>query len=292
MTKSTLLHLRLPFSFFLLPIFLLAACAAPEIDWMNFLLAFVSLHVFLYPAANAFNSHYDRDTDSIGGLKEPPAVEKELLPVSLAFDLIALVIALAISWQFAAALALYSLCSKLYSHGKIRLKKRPIASWLGTSVVQGAFIFLASYYAIQSSGRINAAPSTGTFLLASFTSLILFAFYPITQIYQHEEDARRGDKTLSMVLGVKGTILFSGTIFMLAGAIVITYLALELGAMTALNFSALMTPAILEFLAFALAVMKDERNADYERTMKTALLSAVGMNLFCLQLLIVGEKLI
>ena len=39
---------------------------------------------------------------------------------------------------------------------------------------------------------------------AILSSLLLFGSYPMTQIYQHEEDARRGDKTLSLKLGIQG----------------------------------------------------------------------------------------
>jgi 1,4-dihydroxy-2-naphthoate octaprenyltransferase len=52
-------------------------------------------------------------------------------------------------------------------------------------------------------GRALKAPLP---LEAAILSALFFAgSYPLTQIYQHEEDARRGDLTLSRVLGVAGT---------------------------------------------------------------------------------------
>ena len=99
-TKSTLLHLRLPFSFFLMPVFLFAVSVSPVVDLLPLCLSFFILHFLIYPASNSFNSYYDRDEMSIGGLEKPPPVTKELLHVSLILDGIALVLSLFISWQF------------------------------------------------------------------------------------------------------------------------------------------------------------------------------------------------
>ncbi len=41
-------------------------------------------------------------------------------------------------------------------------------------------------------------------------TLVLWANYPMTQIYQHDEDFKRGDITLSYRLGIKGTFVFTG----------------------------------------------------------------------------------
>jgi hypothetical protein len=78
-SKSTLLHVRLPFSWFLLPVYMMALTFAPSIDLKNAALVFVMLHIFLYTASNGFNSYYDRDKESIGGLRNPPPVTSDLL---------------------------------------------------------------------------------------------------------------------------------------------------------------------------------------------------------------------
>src|SRR5208282_1266814 len=100
------------------------------------------IHIFLFPASQAFNSFYDRDVGSIGGLKKPPPVEKDLLFTSIVFDVIALISSFFINAFFAAAVFIYGICSKLYSYDKIRLKKKPVVSWLGVGLLQGSFIFL------------------------------------------------------------------------------------------------------------------------------------------------------
>jgi UbiA prenyltransferase family. len=112
-------------------------------------LVFIILHLLLYPASNSYNSYYDRDTQSIGTLKHPPPVEKELLFVSLALDAAAVLLGLLISWLFATAVLFYGLASKAYSHNKIRIKKWPVVSLIGVGLTQGAVTFLMTYFGIQ-----------------------------------------------------------------------------------------------------------------------------------------------
>jgi 1,4-dihydroxy-2-naphthoate octaprenyltransferase len=288
MTKSTFLHLRLPFSLFLLPIFLLAASLAPEIDWRNFALAFAAFHLLLYPAANSFNSYYDRDNGSIGLLETPPPVEKELLAVSLLLDLLALLLGLLVSWRFAAGLAVYSVCSKLYSHPGIRLKRRPVASLLGIGLVQGGLCFVLTLDAVQPHGGIRL-PNAEQCLAALLCSLTLFGFYPLTQIYQHEEDARRGDKTISLLLGTRGTLILSGTLCGSAAFGFLLLLARFQGLATAGLFLAALLPATAYFLLWTRRCLRDPKAADYRSAMRLSFLGTMGMNVFCALLL--GESL-
>ena len=50
---------------------------------------FVVLHLLAYPASNGYNSYYDRDEGSIGGLRTPPKVSPELLHLVWLFDALA-----------------------------------------------------------------------------------------------------------------------------------------------------------------------------------------------------------
>jgi len=47
---------------------------------------------------------------------------------------------------------------------------------------------------------------SGGLVLVGFCPLFA-ALYPLTQIYQFEEDARRGDRTLARALGVRGSLI-------------------------------------------------------------------------------------
>jgi 4-hydroxybenzoate polyprenyltransferase len=50
--------------------------------------------------------------------------------------------------------------------------------------------------------------TTGRLVLVGFCPLFA-ALYPLTQIYQFEEDARRGDRTLARTLGIRRSLLIA-----------------------------------------------------------------------------------
>lgn len=121
-SRSTWLHLRIPFSYFLLPVFLFALGVSPNFTESRLLWSFLIVHLLLYPASNGFNSYFDKDEKSIGGLSNPPPVKVGLYYVSLLFDGFAIVLGLKISVLFASMLLIYGLVSKAYSHPAVRLK--------------------------------------------------------------------------------------------------------------------------------------------------------------------------
>jgi 1,4-dihydroxy-2-naphthoate octaprenyltransferase len=132
-TKSTLLHLRIPFSFFLMPIFGFALCLLESVSLLNFFLIFGIWHLLVYPASNGYNSYFDKDEGSIGGLKSPPPVTKNLYYVSLFLDVLALFLCFFINIIFFVGVLMYGLASKAYSHPLIRLKKYPFWGLLTVS---------------------------------------------------------------------------------------------------------------------------------------------------------------
>ena len=67
-------HLRLPFQLTLAPLFLWGFLLADGQIGVRAVLAFVSLHLFLYPGITAFNSAYDRDQGPVAGMARPPLV--------------------------------------------------------------------------------------------------------------------------------------------------------------------------------------------------------------------------
>ena len=90
-----LAHLRLPFQLTLAPIFLWGALlSGGEWTWAT-TLAFVSLHLFLYPAATAFNSAYDRDVGPVTGLERPPEAPPRLAGFALVWAVPGAALALA-----------------------------------------------------------------------------------------------------------------------------------------------------------------------------------------------------
>src|SRR6478752_2614637 len=153
LSLSSWLHLRIPFSYFLMPVFLFALAISPNPTNHSVLWAFLVIHLLLYPASNGYNSYFDKDEKSIGGLKNPPPVNKGLYQLSLILDLLAVVLSfIMINVLFTIMIIIYGLISKAYSHPFIRLKKYPIWSWLLIFVFQGFFSLLMCYVGINGFG--------------------------------------------------------------------------------------------------------------------------------------------
>jgi 1,4-dihydroxy-2-naphthoate octaprenyltransferase len=279
-TRSTLLHLRIPFSFFLLPVFLFALALTPNHNGERMLLVFLSLHLFLYPSSNGYNSYYDKDEESIGGLKRPPKVSKDLLGWSLVFFGIALALGAWINWEFASMLGLYGLVSMAYSHPSVRLKKYPWISWAIAGLFQGYFTFAMAYAGLSNLGwEVLLKPHV---LIPGFlTSLMLWGNYPLTQVYQHGEDARRGDRTLSLLLGIKGTFIFSALLFAGTTAAFIWYFLGKGQSHIVGYYLAAMAPIGLFFLLWMGFIFREsEKYATYSWAMGMNFLSAIALNAF------------
>lgn len=285
MKKSTLLHLRLPFSFFLLPVFLFGAAVSAGFSWQHFALAFFILHFLLYPASNAYNSFFDKDEQSIGGLKHPPAVSRELHAVAWILDVVGLLLGLFISWQFVLMLLIYGLVSKAYSHPAIRLKKMPVAGWLAAGFFQGYFTFLMVVLGLQDLTFPDLIHLKYQ-LAGGLCTLLLFGSYPMTQVYQHDEDNRRGDMTMSIVLGIKGTFHFTAIFFMVSVSLFFWFFTWYYEYSIGWIFLGCLLPVLIYFTVWYIEVKKNPENADFDRTMRLNFLSGVCLNVFFLWLLV------
>ncbi len=277
--KSTWLHLRIPFSFYLLPVFVFACAVAKPYDWLAVALVFTILHFFLYPASCGYNSWFDKDEQSIGGLEKPPAVEKELYWVSLAFDAIAVALGLFIGWQFAIMLVIYGLASKAYSHPFTRWKRLPLTGWFVAGFFQGYFTFLMVVMGVTGA-QASELWTPQLQWPALLTSALLWGSYPMTQVYQHEEDGKRGDETISRKLGVLGTFHFTAICFLLASAGFVWYFVAFFGFAPAVAFAVAMSPVLVFFVWWYFKVRNRLAAADFKNTMQLNLYSAVCLNLF------------
>jgi 1,4-dihydroxy-2-naphthoate octaprenyltransferase len=274
MKRSTLLHLRIPFSFFLMPFYAFAVSQTDQLDLFNLVISFLAVHLFLYPASNGYNSYFDRDEASIGGLEKPPAVEKELYYISLLFDLAAIGMGLLISIDFGFMLLLYGLASKAYSHPQIRFKKYPYAG-LGIVVIfQGYFTYAMSVIGLTGSG-IEMAGDPEVVLPGFLCSMLLCGSYPMTQIYQHEEDKKRGDLTISRVLGVKGTFIWTAVFFFIATVFFIQFLFSRHEMLISLLFPVFLSPVLFYFLFWFRKILLKKDDADWKGTMRLNKISSV-----------------
>jgi 4-hydroxybenzoate polyprenyltransferase len=271
--KDILLHFRLPFSFFFMPVYWFAISQAPNVGVSKATWIFIILHIFVYPASNAYNSYFDKDEGSIGGLEKPPAVDKKLFWAAWIVDVLAIIISFfAISQLFALLIFIYGLVSKAYSNDVIRLKKYPILSWFIVGLFQGAFTYLSIILVFEP----NIESLKPQILPALISTLMLWAVYPMSQIYQHEEDAKRGDTTMSILLGIRGTFIFTAIIFSVAFAGFFFYFPQN----DFLILSIFNLPTLAFFGWWFLKAFKDKNQANFKNTMWLNLLASICLNGF------------
>jgi 4-hydroxybenzoate polyprenyltransferase len=289
--SSILLHLRIPFSFFLMPVYLFALAISPNFGESRLIWSFVIIHLLLYPASNAYNSYFDKDEKSIGGLKNPPPVNKGLYYTSLGFDLLAIILGyLKVNLLFAIMLLIYGLISKAYSHPSIRLKKYPIVGWLTIGIFQGLFTFLMCYVGINGF-ELNNLTQAKVLVPAFLTSVMLWGNYPMTQVYQHEEDAKHGDKTISLLLGIRGTFIFVQALFAIATICFVIYFYQFHTMSLAYVFLVALAPVVLFFMYWFYHVWKDASQANFSYTMWLNFISSFCLNAFFLYFWITSSHL-
>ena len=282
--KSTIKHLRLPFSFFLMPVFLFALSQASIIHWETTITAFVILHLFIFPSSNGYNSYQDQDETSIGGLKYPPKVTRNLFFVSLLLDIIGILSAFFISAYFSLFILIFVLMSRAYSYRKVRLKKYPFIGFLTVFIFQGAFVYLMAFTAITDfSVRIF---TSGNIICMIVSSLFIGSIYPLTQIYQHEADKNDGVISISYKLGYAGTFIFSAALFSIATVFLFYYFTFKDQKINLILFSFIMLPVIIKLSAWFFKVRKDNSNANFENTMTMNLLTSACMNTYFLLLIL------
>ncbi len=278
---NTIKLLRFPFSIFLLPVSLFAFFYIhPKLDFDLFLVLFI-WHVLVFPASNGYNSYNDRDEGPIGGLAAPPKPTKTLLNLCNVMDGMAIVLSFMINFNFAFFVAVYIIFSRLYSWRLVRLKKFPVIGFLVVFVFQGAWIFCADILALSSYQLLCYPRVIFSAIAASF---FIGTIYPITQIYQHEADRKDGVQTLSMLLGLRGTFIFSAISFSLATLLV--YLSFVDTLNVFFMFNLVMLPATLFFLIWALRSFKNSTHVNFKNAMIMLVLSSFLNNLFFIILLL------
>ncbi len=213
--KSTVKHLRLPFSFYLMPVFLFALSQAGSINWLTTAIAFIILHLFIFPSSNGYNSYQDRDETSIGGIKHPPKVTRNLYFATFFLDFVGVLGALFVSVYFSLFVLIFVLMSRAYSNRNVRLKKYPVIGFLTVFIFQGAFVFLMATSAIAPFS-VETFFTLNNLICMIVASLFMGSVYPLTQIYQHEADKKDGVISISYKLGYIGTFVFSAVLFAIA----------------------------------------------------------------------------
>jgi 4-hydroxybenzoate polyprenyltransferase len=157
--------------------------------------------VFLNGGTLAINSVFDKDEGDIGYLNAPPALPRYLLHFSLVLLFGGQVLAFLLPLGFRIAYAICLVLSILYSVPPFRFKAVAGVDWV---INMWGFGTLTPYAAWAATGR-PLDLGHGLVLLAFCP---LFAgLYPLTQLYQFDEDRRRGDRTLALILGMRASLL-------------------------------------------------------------------------------------
>jgi len=188
-------------------------------------LALVIWVVFLNGGTLAINSVFDKDEGDIGYLNSPPALPRYLLHFSWALQIVGQALAFLLPAGFRIAYAICFVLSILYSVPPFRFKAVAGVDWV---INMWGFGTLTPYAAWAATGR-PLDIGHGLVLLAFCP---LFAgLYPLTQLYQFDEDRRRGDRTLALILGMRASLVVATLCTLLAfGLLAWAMLLLHVGA--------------------------------------------------------------
>ena len=288
-SKAAIQHLRLRFSLLLLPVFLLSVYGVVSFSDNSSTLvldglfyAFFIWHLCIYPASNAFNSYQDQDAASIGDLKNPLIADRSVLYISIILNAIGLIAAYLINPFFMAFILVYIISSQVYSWRKIRLKRFPIVGFLVIFAFQGFWVLVANRFACN----ISSIDMKSYCLLGLAASFMFGGGYPITQIYQHTQDKEDGVKTISMLLGIRGTLIFS-VIMNVIGLAILGFVVIQnQGWLYMALYLLILAPSLYYFSKWAAQVFKVESKANFENVMRMTWISAICNNIAILVLLL------
>ena len=151
----------------------------------------------------AINSAFDRDEGDIAYLRAPPNPPPHLFTFGAALMVFGLGVAAALPLVYWQAYACCVGLSVLYSVPPMRLKAVAGIDWFINMWGFGTITPFAGWAA-------TGLPVTGVGETVLLAFCPLFAgLYPLTQLYQLEEDRRRGDRTLASALGPRGSVALS-----------------------------------------------------------------------------------
>jgi lycopene elongase/hydratase (dihydrobisanhydrobacterioruberin-forming) len=148
----------------------------------------------------AINSVFDKDEGDIGYLNAPPPLPRHLLAFSVGLLAGGQLLAFALPPAFRVAYAICFVLSILYSVPPFRFKAVAGVDWV---INMWGFGTLTPFAGWAATGR----PLDAGHALVLLAFCPLFAgLYPLTQLYQMEEDGRRGDRTLALLLGLRASL--------------------------------------------------------------------------------------
>jgi 1,4-dihydroxy-2-naphthoate octaprenyltransferase len=227
----------------------------------------------------------DRDVSPIGGLSQPMQPTKQLFYTTIFMDLLAFALSFLISNYFVFGVLCYILASRAYSYRGIRLKKYPIIGYLVVLIFQGTLVFFLSYYGCSADKDISIP------IWALFAATCLIGgSYPLTQVYQHEEDKADGVRTISMLLGKKGTFIFCSIVFALATFFLFLLYKQAATLWAFWLFIICMGPMVWFFVRWMKQVWKDGQQANFSNSLRMNILAAL-CTIICFSILIIKNNI-
>lgn len=253
---------------------MLAGLFLENINWQQFWLQFLNVHVLLFGGATAYNSWWDKDDGPIGGLKSPPKMNRWMWPASMGMQYIGLAWAVTVGWNYAIIYALSMLFFWLYSTPLARWKGKPVRSIIAIGISTGTNSFLLGFLAA------GGYPITfSEDLIAIGVAAVILSLYPVSQVYQTKEDAKRGDHTFAGAYGLIGVKWFY-TILFFVGILILTLMLRE-----ALGFLGTIFGVVgyLAYLAIAVIVWRLEGDAsEYGKVMRVKFMASFSFVIFIL----------
>jgi 4-hydroxybenzoate polyprenyltransferase len=213
----------------------------------------------------ALNSAFDRDEGDIGYLDSPPPIPRHLGLVSFVLMMVGQLLALSLGSGFAIAYAICFAMSIAYSVPPVRLKAVAGADWLINIVGVGVLTPFAGWSASGFALRPEAR-----WVMIGF-GFLFGSLYPLTQIYQFDEDSSRGDRTLARILGVRASLAIS------AGAAALGFAAFSHGLLlagpTVMSRNALVVAGAVWAVVLGNWILRQGRmtSAEHQRGMYRAL---------------------
>lgn len=274
-------HLRLNFNLLLTPIYLWGALLAGGEIWSGaFWLGYLALHVFLYGGTTAFNSYYDRDEGPIGGMLEPPAVDRGLLTFSLAWQGLGLLLALLVNLPFALAYFALFLIATAYSHPLTRFKASPAAALLAVALGQGAVGFAAGWLVFRPSGGTLLEIDALVGMLT--TALVVTGLYIVTQSYQTSADRARGDLTLPVLWGARQALVAAAGVLAAGGGLLVLVMGARFGSGWAAALFAFFAVVGAWLVLWARTFDEARVKENFRTAMRLTAVSSLGLSLFLL----------
>jgi 4-hydroxybenzoate polyprenyltransferase len=156
--------------------------------------------VLLNGGTLALNSAFDRDEGDIAFLRDPPPAPKYLAVFAAGLIVLGLGLTASLPPTYRRLYLLCALLSVAYSVPPFRLKAVAGMDWLVNMLGFGTLTPMAAW-------AISGRPLHGAMaaVLWSFTPLFA-ALYPLTQLYQLDDDRARGDHTLAVRLGPRNSL--------------------------------------------------------------------------------------